>query len=285
MKTASPELIALLDAQQFLMADLYTLSVATGGVYRFTNYDVPLTVAGQIYVADGLIITRSEIRQSIGVEVDSLSVEIMATNTEALAGVPFMQLLHNGGLDGARLRLDRVFMDDSTPTDTSAGVITLFEGRVAEQEFSRYEARLSVLSDLELLDVQIPRNVYQPGCLNVLYDGGCGLSRTAFMATASAAEGSTIRQINCSLDQPAGYFTQGVAEFLTGANAGVRRTIRRHDSGSLLLSLSLRTPPAVGDQLRIYAGCDKTKATCLGRFNNLARFRGFPFVPVPETAV
>jgi hypothetical protein len=35
----------------------------------------------------------------------------------------------------------------------------------------------------------------------------------------------------------------------------------------------------------VYKGCDKTTATCAGRFNNLANFRGYPFVPPPELAM
>jgi len=43
--------------------------------------------------------------------------------------------------------------------------------------------------------------------------------------------------------------------------------------------------PAFGDAFTVYAGCDRTLATCQGRFNNKANFRGFPFVPPAETAV
>jgi uncharacterized phage protein (TIGR02218 family) len=44
-------------------------------------------------------------------------------------------------------------------------------------------------------------------------------------------------------------------------------------------------PAAVvsGDAFEIYPGCDKTKATCENKFANLIRFRGYPFIPAPET--
>ena len=285
LKSASPALIALLDANQFLMADLYTLTTVLGVSYRFTNYDYPLTVAGQLYSADGIIVSRSDTSLSLGIEVDSLDVDIQANESTSLGGVPFMQLLHNGGLDGARFKLDRVFMDAATPTDTSAGVVPLFEGRVSEVEFSRNQARLSVASDLELLNVQLPRNVYQAGCLNTVYDGRCGLSSSAFSATLTVLTGSTLSRIECDISQAVGYYSQGVIEFIDGPNAGIRRTIRQHVTGAILLSLSLRAMPVAGNQVRLIAGCDKRMDTCLNRFNNISRFRGFPFVPVPETAV
>ena len=42
--------------------------------------------------------------------------------------------------------------------------------------------------------------------------------------------------------------------------------------------------PSPGDAFTVYAGCDHTQGTCQGRFNNLANFRGFPYVPPPELA-
>ena len=49
MRAASSRLIALLDADQFVMADLYTITTVQGDVFRYTNYDFDLVVAGQVY--------------------------------------------------------------------------------------------------------------------------------------------------------------------------------------------------------------------------------------------
>ena len=42
--------------------------------------------------------------------------------------------------------------------------------------------------------------------------------------------------------------------------------------------------PMTGDAFTVYAGCDHTQGTCQNRFNNLANFRGFPYVPPPQMA-
>jgi uncharacterized phage protein (TIGR02218 family) len=42
--------------------------------------------------------------------------------------------------------------------------------------------------------------------------------------------------------------------------------------------------PSAGDAFTAYPGCDKTQATCTTKFANLGAFRGFPFIPQPETA-
>ncbi len=285
MRQASPQLIALLDADQFLMADLYTITTIQGDVYRYTNYDFDLTVSGQLYRADGPIIEREGITQNLGIEVDNLSLTIHVNDDTHFNDVSIVQAFHNGILDGARFKLQRVFMNINTPTNTSAGTITLFEGSIIEPEMDRNQIQVNVASDNDVLNVKMPRNLYQPSCLNTLFDSGCGLLKTDFMVETTVESNSTNNRILCTLSQPQGWFTQGVVEFTTGVNRGIKRTVRLHESGALLLTLPLLEMPAVGEIIKVYPGCDKRLETCQNRFNNRSRFRGTPFVPVPETSV
>lgn len=285
MRDASEKLIALLNADQFLMADLYTITTIQGDVYRYTNYDAHLTVDGQLYRSDGPIISREGISLSLGVEVDSLSISIQVTGEDSFDQILVVQAFHNGVLDGARFKLERVFMDYRTPTDTSAGTIKLFEGRIIEPEFDRNSIDASVASDTDVLDVLMPRNLYQPSCLNTLFDNACGLLRSKYAVSTIIEPSSTEHRLLCHLNQPQGWFTQGVVEFMQGINKGLKRTVRLHESGALLLTLPLLDMPAVGEVIKVYPGCDKRLETCMNRFNNRDRFRGQPFIPVPETAV
>lgn len=285
MRDASEKLITLLDADQFLMADLYTITTIQGDIYRYTNFDAHLTVDGQIFRSDGPIISREGISISLGVEVDSLSISIQVSGSESFDQIPVVQAFHNGVLDGARFKLERVFMDYRTPTDTSAGTIKLFEGRIIEPEFDRNIIDASVASDTDVLDVLMPRNLYQPSCLNTLFDSACSLSRLEYVVSTTVDAGSTEYRLLCHLNQPQGWFTQGVVEFTQGLNKGLKRTVRLHESGALLLTLPLLSMPAEGEIIKVYPGCDKRLETCMNRFNNRDHFRGQPFIPVPETAV
>ncbi|MDC5132334.1 DUF2163 domain-containing protein [Acinetobacter baumannii] len=285
MRQASPKLIALLDANQFIMADLYTITTIQGIEYRFTNYDFDLTVGGKVFSSQGPIISREGISLSLGIEVDNLSITIGTNESTKFGEVPVTQAFHNGVLDGARFKLERIFMDAQTPTDTSAGTLVLFEGRIVEPEFDRYEIKASVVSDVDGLKLQMPRNLYQPGCLNTLFDSACGLRSADFAVNTTIGANSTPNRILCDLSQPQGWFTQGVVEFLEGVNIGIKRTVRLHETGALLLTLPLLEMPAIGEAIRVYPGCDKRLETCTNRFNNRARFRGSPYVPVPETSV
>lgn len=285
MRAASPQLIALLDADQFVMADLYTIITIQGDEFRYTNYDFDLTVAGQTYSSSGPIISREGIDLSLGIEVDNLSISIDCIDDNKWNGISVVQAFHNGQLDGARFKLERIFMDANTPTDTRAGAIKLFEGRIIEPDLDRNSIQASVASDFDELNVQMPRNLYQPSCTNTLFDTACGLMRQNFMVQTTIEAGSTAARILCQVNHPQGWFTQGVIEFLDGGNIGLKRTIRVHESGALLLTLPLLEAPQSGQRIKIYPGCDKRLETCQNRFNNFSRFRGAPFIPVPETAV
>ncbi|RZG48061.1 DUF2163 domain-containing protein [Acinetobacter wuhouensis] len=285
MRAASAKLIALLDADQFLMADLYTISTVQNQIYRYTNYDYNLIVGGNTYFADGPIISRDGFNSSLGVEVDNLSVSIESTDENKFNLIPVAQSFHNGQMDGARFKLERIFMDINTPTDTSAGALLLFEGRIIEPEFDRNIIHFNVASDLDDLSVQMPRNLYQPSCSNTLFDSACGLNRGTHVVNTVIEANSTQSRILCNVIQSQGWFTQGVVEFLDGENAGLKRTIRLHETGILLLTLPLLSAPKTGQRIKVYPGCDKRLETCINRFNNKSKFRGAPFIPVPETSV
>jgi len=285
MRTASAGLISLLNSSQtFVMADLYTITLVSGTVVRYTDSSIDLTVSGNTFLSSGPIFKRSRVRIMVGTEVDTLEVTISALPTNLLAGVPWLQAIRNGALDGATLRLDRFLSD--VWTDTSRGAINnWFTGRVAPVSVGRSTAKIEVKSDLELLNVQMPRNLYQPGCVHTLYDAGCTLSKGSFSTSSAVASGSTVVKINCALAQAAGYFDLGTLSFTSGVNNGVTRSIKSYTPGVFNLSLPLFQACTNGDTFTAYLGCDKTQATCTTKFNNLVNFRGFPFIPIPETVL
>lgn len=283
MKSASGALIALLNSQQFLMADLLTITTIGGAIYRYTSADVDLSVGGNLFSASGVRFKRGTTRTVIGIEVDTLDLTLYASATDMLGALPILAALNNGGLDGAAVKLERVFM--ATFGDTSAGTVVLFAGRVAECQFGRTEARLSVKSDLEILNIKMPRNLYAPNCIHTLFDAGCGLSKGGFGVAGTTIAGGTKTVIPCSLIQAAGYFDQGTITFTSGANAGVTRNIKSYAVGSVTLNYPLSNAPGIGDAFTAWPGCDKTQATCAAKFGNLANFRGFPYIPTPETAL
>ncbi|MEQ1205833.1 hypothetical protein ABLT98_19285, partial [Acinetobacter baumannii] len=74
-----------------------------------------LIVAGELYHSDGPIISRDGITLSLGVEVDNLSITIDVTDKQTFESLRIVQAFHNGQMDGARFKLERIFMDANTP--------------------------------------------------------------------------------------------------------------------------------------------------------------------------
>lgn len=287
MKNASAQLIAYLQANdETLVADLLTITLANGGTARLTTFDRDVIVAGNVYRAGPTTYRRGPWRQATGLTAESITFTIYPDPADTIGGALWLQAAQAGAFDGARFTLDKAFMP--TAGDTSLGVVNIFGGRAADAKATRTMLTLTAKPDLELLDGYFPRRLYQTGCIHTLFDGGCALSKAAFTTTATAAAGSTASSILATLAQATGYFDLGVLTMTTGALAGLSRPVKAftHASPSTVQLLrALPAAPAVGDQFTIVPGCDKTQATCTSKFNNLARFAGFPFVPPPEDAV
>lgn len=275
-------------ATEIMMADLYVFTTAGGMIYRYTSGDRALSVNGVSYNL-GPKIARSEVRTIVGIEVDTLTVDLYAEPIVAMGAIPMIQALAQGAMDNGTLRVERLFMNSSA---AQQGSILIFTGRIGQVVTTRGRASIEVMSHTELLDVMIPSGVYQPSCRNTLYDPFCGIDRAskAISTTATAGTGATRQTFSANFTSTvgasAGYFSLGTVKFTTGANAGITRTVKMHSgTGTGLVEV---IPPwpyavAVGDSFTGYPGCDKTKTTCNAKFANTQRFQGEPFIPLPET--
>jgi uncharacterized phage protein (TIGR02218 family) len=291
MKPASTALQALLASRQFSAADLYTFTLIGGGVLCYCSGDRDITAGGHVFSAQGPLIDRKDNKAKchwkIGVEVDTLVFDVMPQASDLVNGQPFLAACVQGAFDGAELQLERAFM--ASYGDTSAGTVIMFVGRVAEIDFGRAVATFTINSHLELLNLQLPRNLWQPGCVNSLGDASCGVDLAGFGIAGNTAAGSSASVVTASLAQASGYFDQGKIAFSSGANAGLTRSVKSWVTGSpgtIALLAPLPNAPAAGDVFTIYPGCDKTLgANGCAKFANTARFKGYPYVPTPDTAV
>ena len=271
MKTASNQLISFLGSNQTsYIADLYTITLNDGTILKYTSAD---TNIGTFLTSD-IQISRNSLKVIAGVEVDSLALTIIYPPTSN-----FMRLLQSGAFDGSRVLLQRAIMP--TWGDLSLGLITMFSGRISDSEFDRTTAIINVKSDFELLNIQMPKNLYQPACSHSLYGAGCDVVKSSYTTTNTLLSGSSKTSFNTSLSSGS-IFEQGVILFTSGANTGVKRTVKSQSSGVVKVILPLPYEPTAGDTFQISQGCDKTKATCQSKFNNVSHFRGFPYVPQPE---
>jgi uncharacterized phage protein (TIGR02218 family) len=184
-----------------------------------------------------------------------------------------------GRFDGAEVRLWLVNWADVGQR------MLRFRGSLGEvvQQDGAFRAELRGLT--EALNRPMGR-IIQPGCDAVLGDARCRVDLTgpdwhAEVTVEALREGRILA--TSPVSRAEGWFRRGTATFLDGAAAGVSLTIKsdRRVDGRLEVELWQEpgVAPAVGDRVRLVAGCDRRDETCRGKFRNFMNFRGFPHVP------
>lgn len=286
MRSASTALVTLLNGMRTgdataVVADLFTFTLASGTILTYTNADTSITWNGRTYLGNSVLVDGLKYRCETGLSVDQQQIVLSARSTDTVGGVPFLQALRNGVFDGCGIQRERVFL--SAWGTTPVGSVVLFKGRIGTiGKIGRTSAEITVNSELVLLDIEMPRNVYGPSCQHVLYDSGCALVKESFGASGAVGAGSTTTTINWSGADT--NYKQGTITFTSGANSGVSVTVKSAAAGVLSLMYPLNNVPATGDAFSVYWGCDHTLATCGTKFNNTINFLGFPYIPSPSVA-
>jgi uncharacterized phage protein (TIGR02218 family) len=296
MKPATTALINYLNAVigsndgEILFADAFVFAFANGQSLCVTNSDVGFNFtdySGNAFTAfaNMILVDGLKYKCSVGLEVDTQQITLSALSTDTIAsGAPVLQALRDGAFDGCEVTRYRTFWSDYIG-QTFVGAVILFKGRFGKiDELGRTTAKITVNSDLILLEIDMPRNLYQPTCLHTLYDSGCTLKESAFSTTGTVGVGSTFSVINWS--GASTNYQQGTITFTSGVNDGVSTTIGSAIGGtSLTLIYPLEAAPSAGDTFTVAFGCDHTPGTCNTKFSNLVNFRGFPYVPPPQMAI
>ena len=288
MKSAPTAVQTLLAAAQaapdapIAFAECFTFITTAGVQYTWTNVDYDVVYNGFTFSSSGPLVSGLKYKGTVGLDVDKQQITIAARPTDTINGAPFLVAIRDGAFDGAPVYRDRVFL--TGPMGVVVGGVRMFQGRVSTVDsVGRTQAVLTVASDLVILDYDMPRNLFSPTCLHTLYDAGCGVIRGTYSVNGTAGAGSTSNTIVTSVAQ-AGH-AQGSLVWTSGANSNLRSTVKSVAAGSALnLMYPLPFAPAVGDAFTVAFGCDHTQATCQSKFNNLINFRGFPYIPPPQTA-
>jgi uncharacterized phage protein (TIGR02218 family) len=293
MRVVPAGLLSLLNNApvELLCADLYTFTLLNGSVYRWTDFDADVKVSANTWLHSGPVIKRSAMKWSRGLSVEAMDMKLADDGVDGpptmIGNVPLIQAFAQRAFDGATVQLDRMFSNPGTPS--WQGPITMFLGRVGEiKSAGRSQIEFSVNCMLDILNQNMPRNLFQPSCRWTLFDAGCTLNPASFSVSGTVASGSSAGAIKAALAAATGYYNLGRIVFTSGVNNGVTRSIKTYTNGSpsiVILSVPLPVTPGVGDAFTIYAGCDKTQATCTSRFSNITNYGGEPFIPSPETAI
>lgn len=121
---------------------------------------------------------------------------------------------------------------------------------------------------------------YQRNCRHMLYGRGCRLNKEDFdVAGTATAIAGTVVTVAAAAGFPNGWFAGGMLEapdltlrFITSHTGSQLTLIRKIDS----LSAAIVGGP---QSVRIFPGCDRSRETCVAKFNNLNNNGSFPFIP------
>lgn len=163
-------------------------------------------------------------------------------------------------------------------SDVAAERIPVFIGTVNSIEFESGNAILSCQPITKGLTRSVPWQSYKALCNWPLYGPGCGVLRTAFqtiLPTGPQFVDADIVRDNEFSTKPNGWYTNGYAEVVDTRET---RFIVSHTTNEIRLIYPFTSYEA-GMEVRFYAGCDRTEATCRTKFNNIQNYLGFNRVP------
>lgn len=288
-----PELAALLASREFVYVDCFTVTAPNGDKIRCTTAqkDVIVTpIGGGVkvqFTSKGVKVSGLKMVQGIGVDIDEQECKLDFASDETFQALPLSMALLWGRFSGGSVTRDRYFAArwgmGNEATDWVGGT-RMFGGRIGElQEVGRSYAKLKVSSNLILLDRNMPHQLFQPGCKNVIYDTGCGLDRSLFQVNGIVGAGSTPSVINWT--GALANMKLGTIYIITASGVTLVRTIKDVSVGAALyLSNPLEQTPTVGHNFATFQGCDRSLTRCQA-LGNEPHFRGYPFVPTEETAL
>lgn len=281
-----------MESRQFVYADCYTIMPLTGDYLRYTTAQQSVSVVsvGGItrhrYLSNVVLIDGLRVKASVGINVDEQEVSLTyADNNTAYQGqLSWPQALLQGRLDGARVKRDRYIA--RAWGEPWLGGFTLFSGLVSTVDSAgRTEGKIKVKSDLVLLNVQMPRDLWEANCKNTLGDFACGVDLPSLAVVATIDDTPTRTYLPWS--GSGSDYSLGKIYISNGDSTTRVRTVSRATSSGLYLSYPLDFDPVEGMTFTAFPGCDRTKDRC-PFFHGTdwpKRFKGFPFVPVAETAV
>jgi len=291
----------------FAKADLFTITLLNGTIYRWTDLDQTVILLGfgattYTFLAQGPCLQRTTLGVKNTVEVPELVIKLSALDTDFVGGLNIKTQLHNGYFDGASVFLDRTFLAlpiGGNPIKASLGVIGgntvdptggLFAGRMSQAKITAVGAELTVKGANVLMNQSVPRNSYQVPCLHTFCDAGCTLAAATFTSANTAAAGSTVRIVKWgSVPGTPSNYTFGKLTMTSGAASGQVRTIKSATAAGIVLQYPLYNTPAPGDTYNVMKGCSKGLNDGSGQdcttYANTQNFRGYPFTPTADNAI
>lgn len=268
MKNISSELKIHLAGEVTTLATIWRIERRDGRVFGFTDHDQTIIFEGEEYEASSGY-TAGAISSTSSLSVDNLELEGMISSeviddSDLLAGL----------WDFAKFEISRVNYEDLTQGKEILRAGTLGNVRTGTNNFF-----VELRGMMQPLQQDVGR-VYNPACDADLGDHRCKVDLAPYTVTGTVTTSITQSSfVDSGRGEPAGWFDFGLLTFTSGLNTGYSMEVKEFGSGEFVLQQAMPAPIEVGDEYKVYAGCDKRRSTCKDKFDNIVNFRGFPDVP------
>jgi uncharacterized phage protein (TIGR02218 family) len=238
-----------------------------GVALGFTTHDRDLVIDGLVYrAAPGMVPSAI----SIGDGFDAGTLDVSgALTSDAIAADD----LADGRWDGAAIFL---FACD---WENGGAPLPLARGEIGDVSAKGAGFEAELRGPAALLERAAVEQT-SPECRAELGDKRCRVDmapRRRLTRVVAVADEASVEVADASA--LAGAYAYGRLRWLTGGNSGLESAIVASDAALLTLREAPPQPAATGDLVEIAEGCDKSFATCTGRFANGANFRGEPHLP------
>lgn len=259
------------------IARAWAVTRRDGLVLGFTDHDLALSFEGIAFRPDAGLSAKA-IVQGAGLSVDNTEA-IGALSDGAITEIDLMA----GRWDSADVRLWEVDWRDSSNRRL------VFRGHLGEVSRSGGAFRAELRGLSEPLN-RAQGRVYHPRCSAELGDGKCRFNMEAAGYWTEGVIQSEAEGQRFVLSGVAGHdlrwFERGRLIVQTGAAKGLEGLVKNDlaqpgNRRDIELWAALGMRPALGDRVKLIAGCDKRVETCKSKFLNFLNFRGFPHLP-PE---
>lgn len=275
MKVLPSGMQAHLDTGATTLAWCWRLTRSDGVVFGFTDHDRNLSFDGTTFeAATGF--TASEIRETVGLNVDNLDVE-GALRSDRLNENDLAAALY----DDAAIEIYRVNWAAVSQR------VLMRKGSIGEVRRGPHGFVAEMRGLAHYLNQEKGR-IFQYGC-----DADLGDSRCAVNLTLPAFKGSGLvtSVANARTFVASGLaafaddvFARGLLTWTSGPNTGHTMEVKAHYKGiggadTIELWRRMSEDVGTGNAFTITAGCNKQFETCRTKFANGNNFRGFPHMP------
>lgn len=273
MREISEAMRLRLQSEATHMCSCWKILRRDGLVQGFTDHDDPINFDGVTFAADGGLHQRGQDEQ-LGLSGSKSDVggALLEFSIDEAA-------LSSGAYDGASVETWLVDWRDPQ-LRVLINVEVVGEVRRADHVFS---AQLRSLA--QVFEQETGRR-FMKTCSADLGDAHCGvhLNQARFLTQAIVQSVPGAVHVGVTLVGFADrWFSHGQMRVLSGAQKGATCPIKAHrqegDRAQIALWTPLTPALAMGDQIELRVGCDKSFATCGTKFSNRIAFRGFPHIP------